>query len=69
VYFHESIQFRTPQQEQLVSGMLCYLSTEQKQVKSSRLFLGHIHEMNKKRLSGHFKVSEKAGNYSFTINK
>lgn len=46
--------------EQLVSDTLCYLSVEQKQVKSSRLFLGHIHEVNAKRLSDHFKVSEKA---------
>ena len=47
-------------QEQLISDTLCYLSAEQKQVKSSRLFLGHIHEVNEKRLSDYFKVSEKA---------
>jgi sugar (pentulose or hexulose) kinase len=46
--------------EQLVNDTLCYLSTEQKQVKSSRLFLGHIHEVNAKRLSDHFNVPEKA---------
>lgn len=46
--------------EQLVSDTLCYLSADQKQVKSSRLFLGHIHEVNAKRLSDHFKVAENA---------
>jgi sugar (pentulose or hexulose) kinase len=45
---------------QLDSDSLCYLSADQKQVKSSRLFLGHIHEVNEKRLSDHFKVSDKA---------
>ena len=47
-------------QEQLVQDTLCYLSAEQKQVKSSRLFLGHIHEVNADRLAEHFKVSKKA---------
>ena len=46
--------------EQLVSDTLCYLSADQKQVKSSRLFLGHIHEVNAKRLSDHFNVADNA---------
>jgi hypothetical protein len=47
-------------QDQLVQDTLCYLSAEQKQVKSSRLFLGHIHEVNADLLAEHFKVSKKA---------
>jgi len=47
-------------QDQLVQDTLCYLSAEQKQVKSSRLFLGHIHEVNTDLLADHFKVSKKA---------
>ncbi|MDP4289854.1 MAG: FGGY family carbohydrate kinase [Bacteroidota bacterium] len=47
-------------QHQLVNDTLCYLSSEQKQVKSSRLFLGFIHEENANRLAEHFKVSKKA---------
>jgi len=47
-------------QDQLVQDTLCYLSAEQKQVKSSRLFLGHIHEVNADLLADHFKVSKKA---------
>ncbi|NWJ50145.1 MAG: carbohydrate kinase [Bacteroidetes bacterium] len=44
--------------DQLIKDTLCYLSADQKQVKSSRLFLGHIHEVNALRLSNHFNVSE-----------
>ena len=44
--------------DQLKKDSLCYMSVQQKQVKSSRLFLGHIHEVNAKRLSDHFKVSD-----------
>ena len=44
--------------EQLLKDTLCYLSADQKQVKSSRLFLGHIHEVNALRLSKHFDEPE-----------
>ena len=44
--------------EQLRQDTLCYLSVQQKQVKSSRLFLGHIHDVNAKRLSSHFNLPE-----------
>jgi len=47
-------------QEQLVLDTLCYLSAEQKQVKSSRLFLGHIHEVNAEHLAEYYQVSKKA---------
>ena len=47
-------------QEQLVNNTLCYLSAEQKQVKSSLLFLGHIHEENTKCLTEYFKVTGKS---------
>jgi sugar (pentulose or hexulose) kinase len=42
--------------EQLKKDSLCYLSIQQQQVKSSRLFLGHIHDVNVERLSKHFGV-------------
>ncbi len=42
--------------EQLKSDALCYLSTRQKQVKSSRLFMGHIHEVNAQRIANHFGI-------------
>lgn len=35
---------------ELHQDTLCYLSVQQKQVKSSRLFLGHIHDVNLQRL-------------------
>ena len=41
---------------QLRRDSLCYMSTRQKQVKSSRLFLGHIHDQNVERLSAYFSV-------------
>jgi sugar (pentulose or hexulose) kinase len=44
--------------EQLQKDTLCYMSVQQKQVKSSRLFLGFILESNIKRLSDFFKVPE-----------
>jgi sugar (pentulose or hexulose) kinase len=44
--------------DQLIQDTLCYLSADQKQVKSSRLFLGHIHEVNAQRLSHYYHVSE-----------
>jgi sugar (pentulose or hexulose) kinase len=40
--------------EQLRRDSLCYMSIQQQQVKSSRLFLGHIHDVNVERLSRHF---------------
>lgn len=40
--------------EQLSKDCLCYMSVNQEQVKSSRLMMGYIHEMNAERLSKHF---------------
>jgi hypothetical protein len=40
--------------DQLRKDSLCYMSIQQKQVKSSRLFLGHIHDVNVERLNKHF---------------
>lgn len=40
--------------EQLSKDSLCYISTRQKQVKSSRLFMGHIHDVNSQRIADHF---------------
>jgi len=42
--------------EQLRKDTLCYMSTKQQQVKSSRLFLGYIHDINVKRISNYFNV-------------
>jgi len=42
--------------EQLSKDTLCYLSIEQKQVKASRLFLGHIHKIYEHIFSSHFEV-------------
>jgi sugar (pentulose or hexulose) kinase len=42
--------------EQLRRDSLCYMSIQQQQVKSSRLFLGHIHDVNVERLSRYFGV-------------
>jgi sugar (pentulose or hexulose) kinase len=42
--------------EQLRKDSLCYMSIQQQQVKSSRLFMGHIHDVNVERLSQHFGV-------------
>jgi len=44
--------------EELKKDCLCYISVNQNQVKSSRLFLGHIHEINCVKLSAHFGVDE-----------
>jgi len=41
---------------QLDRDCLCYMSIERKPVKSSRLFLGHLHETAVKMLSDHFKT-------------
>ena len=40
--------------EQLRKDCLCYLSVNQQQVKSSRLFLGYIHDVNVERLNAYF---------------
>lgn len=42
--------------DQLKKDCLAYMSIQQKPVKSSRLFLGHIHDVNVKRLSQLFEV-------------
>ena len=42
--------------EQLRKDSLCYMSIQQQQVKSSRLFLGHIHDVNVEKLNRHFGV-------------
>jgi sugar (pentulose or hexulose) kinase len=41
---------------QLRRDSLCYMSINQQQVKSSRLFLGHIHDVNLERINTHFGV-------------
>lgn len=41
---------------QLRRDTLCYMSIQQQQVKSSRLFLGHIHDVNVEKLNKHFGV-------------
>jgi sugar (pentulose or hexulose) kinase len=50
--------------EQLRKDSLCYMSIQQKQVKSSRLFLGHMHDVNVDRISNHFIVD---GNFYKTV--
>ena len=44
--------------EQLDKDCLCYMSITRQPVKSSRLFLGHLHETALKRISDHFKKPE-----------
>lgn len=44
--------------EQLEKDTLCYMSVKQQQVKSSRLFLGHVHDVYAVSLAKHFKVNE-----------
>ncbi|MBN1131467.1 MAG: hypothetical protein JXR52_00360 [Bacteroidales bacterium] len=44
--------------EQLKQDCLCYMSVSMKPVKSSRVFLGHIHDVNVKVLADYFKVGE-----------
>jgi sugar (pentulose or hexulose) kinase len=44
--------------EQLRNDCLCYMSINQKPVKSSRLFMGHIHDVNLERLIGHFNAGK-----------
>lgn len=43
--------------DQLRSDTLCYMSIDSQQVKASRIFLGHIHDMNVARLDDHFGVT------------
>jgi hypothetical protein len=45
-------------EQQLQSDCLCFLSIDQTPVKSSRLFMGHIHDVNTQRLTAHFKVPD-----------
>jgi sugar (pentulose or hexulose) kinase len=44
--------------EQLSQDCLCYMSVNMQPVKSSRLFLGHMHEAAVKILSKYFKIQE-----------
>ena len=44
--------------EQLRSDCLAYLSINQKPVKSSRLFMGHIHDVNLERINEHFGIKD-----------
>jgi sugar (pentulose or hexulose) kinase len=44
--------------EQLEQDCLAYMSIQQKPVKSSRFFLGHIHDLNVERISEFFKVDK-----------
>lgn len=44
--------------EQLDHDCLCYMSITKQPVKSSRLFLGHLHEVALKKLSAHFRVAD-----------
>jgi sugar (pentulose or hexulose) kinase len=46
--------------EQLNADCLSYMSVNRKPVKSSRLFMGHIHDVNVKRLTAHFGVADDA---------
>jgi sugar (pentulose or hexulose) kinase len=46
--------------EQLENDCLAYMSINQKPVKSSRLFMGHIHDVNLDLLVNHFKVNKNA---------
>jgi len=45
--------------EELKRDCLCYLSTQKRQVKSSRLFMGHMHDEYLKKLNAHFNKEEK----------
>ncbi len=42
--------------EQLKKDTLCYISTSQQQVKSSRLFLGHIHDINLQHIAAYYNT-------------
>ena len=43
---------------ELNNGCLAYLGTQRQPVKSSMLFMGHIHDVNNKRLIRHFGMNE-----------
>ena len=43
--------------EQLCSDTLCYLTPDRQQVKASRIFLGHIHDLNVQKLDERFGVT------------
>ncbi|MBN2029276.1 carbohydrate kinase [bacterium] len=45
--------------DQLKADCLCYLSVNQEQVKSSRLFMGHIHDVNIEMIANHFNAQVK----------
>ena len=45
---------------ELENDCLCYLSVGEKPVKSSRFFMGHIHDVNVSRLTGYFGVDSSA---------
>ncbi|TCO07735.1 FGGY-family carbohydrate kinase [Natronoflexus pectinivorans] len=42
--------------DELRHDCLCYMSIQQNPVKSSRFFMGHIHDVNVERITRHFKV-------------
>jgi sugar (pentulose or hexulose) kinase len=42
---------------ELKNDILCYLSTDRKQVKSALLFLGHLHNVNLTRITEYFKAA------------
>lgn len=44
--------------DQLKKDSLCFLSINQEQVKSSRLFMGYIHEVNAVKIAKHFSTPE-----------
>jgi len=44
--------------EQLRNDTLCYISVKQNQVKYSRFFLGHVHDLNLKRLKERYGVTD-----------
>lgn len=46
--------------EELSMDCLCYMSINMQPVKSSRLFLGHLHEAAIKLMSGYFKIQEES---------
>jgi len=44
--------------DQLKNDILCYLSTDRRQVKSALLFLGHVHNVNLTRITEYFKAGK-----------
>ena len=46
--------------DELKNDTLCYLSTQQKQVKSSRFFLGHFHDICLEKLNSFFQIEADA---------